>query len=126
MALLISLLFSFRGRIGRGDSPGRCYLVSGRGGPNAARRLQAVATERDGFRLAELDLELRGEGELAGRRQHGLPAFRVARLPDDRDLLVEARADLGRLMAREGGLGGPVLAPAVEAALARFGPAGVI
>ena len=122
----LAQLHQLRGRIGRGDSPGRCYLVSGRGGPNAARRLQAVATERDGFRLAELDLELRGEGELAGRRQHGLPAFRVARLPDDRDLLVEARADLGRLMAREGGLGGPVLAPAVEAALARFGPAGVI
>ena len=98
----------------------------GRGGPAAARRLEAVADERDGFRLAELDLRLRGEGELAGRRQHGLPRFRVARLPEHGDLLATARTDLHRIMSREGGLEGPVLEPSVEAAMDRFGPAGVI
>ena len=122
----LAQLHQLRGRIGRGEAPGRCFLVRGRGGQSAVRRLDAVAAERDGFTLAELDLELRGEGELAGRRQHGLPRFRVARLPEDRDLLVEARSDLERIREREGGLSGPILAPAVEAAMARFGPAGVI
>lgn len=122
----LAQLHQLRGRVGRGDAAGRCFLVFGRGGQNAARRLEAVATERDGFRLAELDLELRGEGELAGRRQHGLPRFRVATLPDDGDLLARARRDLDRISHREGGLSGPVLAPSVEAAMARFGPAGVI
>lgn len=122
----LAQLHQLRGRIGRGDAAGRCFLVFGRGGSNAARRLEAVATERDGFRLAELDLELRGEGELAGRRQHGLPRFRVARLPEDGDLLATARRDLERIATREGGLSGAVLGPAVESAMARFGPAGVI
>lgn len=122
----LAQLHQLRGRIGRGQAAGRCYLVAGRGGPNAARRLEAVAAERDGFRLAELDLELRGEGELAGRRQHGLPRFRVARLPEDGELLATARSDLDRIRDREGGLTGPVLGPSVEAAMARFGPAGVV
>lgn len=122
----LAQLHQLRGRIGRGGDPARCFLVMGRGGQAAARRLEAVAAERDGFRLAELDLELRGEGELAGRRQHGLPRFRVARLPDDGDLLTTARADLHRIMVREGGLDTPVLEPSVISALDRFGPAGVI
>ena len=57
-----------------------------------ARRLEAVAAERDGFRLAEVDLTLRGEGDVLGTRQHGLPEFRVARLPEDAELLERARA----------------------------------
>ena len=122
----LAQLHQLRGRVGRGVAGGRCYLVSGRGGANAARRLEAVATESDGFRLAELDLELRGEGELAGRRQHGLPRFKVARLPEHGELLVTARQDLERIISAEGGLSGPVMAPAIEAALERFGPAGVI
>ncbi|MDX6723162.1 MAG: ATP-dependent helicase RecG, partial [Solirubrobacteraceae bacterium] len=47
---------------------------------------------RDGFRLAEIDLELRGEGELTGTRQSGLQRFRFARLPDDADVLERAHA----------------------------------
>ena len=54
-------------------------------------RLEAIAGERDGFRLAEIDLELRGAGDVLGTRQHGLPEFRVARLPEDAELLVRAR-----------------------------------
>lgn len=122
----LAQLHQLRGRIGRGDAAGRCFLVTGRAGAASARRLEAVAEESDGFRLAELDLELRGEGELAGRRQHGLPRFRVARLPEDAELLIRAREDLRRIDSREGGLSGAILAPAVEAAMARFGPAGVI
>ena len=58
----------------------------------ARHRLEAVAAERDGFRLAEVDLTLRGEGDVLGTRQHGLPEFRVARLPEDAELLELARA----------------------------------
>ena len=49
----------------------------------ARRRLEAIGAERDGFKLAEVDLALRGEGEILGTRQHGLPRFRVAELPED-------------------------------------------
>ena len=60
------------------------------------RRLEAIATERDGFELAEVDLTLRGEGEILGTRQHGLPRFRVAELPEDAPLLAAARAEVHR------------------------------
>ena len=57
----------------------------------AAAAPRAIANERDGFRLAEVDLELRGAGDVLGTRQHGLPEFRVARLPEDAELLTRAR-----------------------------------
>ena len=60
----------------------------------ARRRLEAIEEERDGFKLAEVDLALRGEGEILGTRQHGLPRFRVAELPDDVALLIEARREV--------------------------------
>jgi ATP-dependent DNA helicase RecG len=84
----ISQLHQLRGRIGRGKHRSLCLLF----GPKGARRLTALAEHRDGFELAEIDLELRGEGELAGTRQHGAQAFRVARLPEDADLLDRARS----------------------------------
>jgi ATP-dependent DNA helicase RecG len=56
-----------------------------------------MASTSDGFRLAELDLEMRGEGEVAGTRQHGLPRFRVASLPRDIELLEAARQDLATM-----------------------------
>ena len=54
--------------------------------------MRALAEHRDGFKLAEIDLELRGEGEIVGTRQHGLAEFAVARLPRDAELLDRARA----------------------------------
>ena len=83
----ISQLHQLRGRIGRGPHDSLCLLF----GPKESPRLQALAQHRDGFRLAEIDLELRGEGELAGVRQSGMAAFRFARLPEDADLLDRAR-----------------------------------
>src|SRR3954452_10007457 len=77
-----------RGRIGRGEHPGLCILF----GDPKLPRLEALAGERDGFKLAEIDLELRGAGDVLGTRQHGLPEFKVARLPEDTELLVRARA----------------------------------
>jgi ATP-dependent DNA helicase RecG len=83
----ISQLHQLRGRIGRGAHPGLCLVF----GPKESPRLRGLAAHRDGFRLAEIDLELRGEGELTGTRQSGVAQFRFAQLPEDVDLLARAR-----------------------------------
>lgn len=97
----LSQLHQLRGRIGRGVHGGSCLLFSENTGARAAKRLGALASTSDGFRLAELDLEMRGEGEVAGTRQHGLPRFRVAVLPRDIELLETARQDLASMDALE-------------------------
>jgi ATP-dependent DNA helicase RecG len=83
----ISQLHQLRGRIGRGQHASLCLLFGAKGSP----RLKALADHTDGFRLAEIDLDLRGEGELVGTRQSGLAQFRVAELPRDAELLELAR-----------------------------------
>jgi ATP-dependent DNA helicase RecG len=87
----ISQLHQLRGRVGRGAHDSYCLLFSETRSELASRRLEAVESERDGFRLAEIDLALRGEGELLGTKQSGLPEFKVARLPEDYPLLERAR-----------------------------------
>ena len=82
----ISQLHQLRGRIGRGEHPSVCLLF----GPKGSARLRALAEHTDGFELAEIDLDLRGEGEMLGVRQSGLAQFRVARLPGDGELLRRA------------------------------------
>ncbi len=83
----ISQLHQLRGRIGRGSHESVCVLF----GPKESARLRALRDHGDGFKLAEIDLELRGEGEMLGTRQSGLAQFRVARLPEDAELLDGAR-----------------------------------
>jgi ATP-dependent DNA helicase RecG len=90
----LSQLHQLRGRVGRGGHPSLCVLF----GDPRLPRLEAVASERDGFRLAEIDLELRGAGDVLGTRQSGLPEFRVARLPEDTELLVLARRRADELL----------------------------
>lgn len=121
----LAQLHQLRGRVGRGSHGGACFLMYGGSGPGAARRLAAVAGEADGFLLSEIDLTLRGEGEITGTRQHGLPRFRVAELPRDADLLEQARADLEDLLERHETLDSPALAPLSELAGVRFGPEGI-
>ncbi len=99
----LSQLHQLRGRIGRGGHASVCLLF----GPKASRRLKALAEHTDGFRLAELDLELRGEGELTGTRQSGLARFRFARLPDDADVLARAHARAGELLSEDPALERP-------------------
>jgi ATP-dependent DNA helicase RecG len=90
----ISQLHQLRGRIGRGEHASLCLLF----GPKGSARLRALASHSDGFELAEIDLDLRGEGELVGTRQHGLAQFLVAELPRDAELLERARGLAARLM----------------------------
>jgi ATP-dependent DNA helicase RecG len=89
----ISQLHQLRGRIGRGEHASLCLLF----GPKGSARLRALEGNTDGFRLAEIDLELRGEGELVGVRQSGLAQFRVAELPRDRELQERARMRAERI-----------------------------
>jgi ATP-dependent DNA helicase RecG len=113
----ISQLHQLRGRIGRGEHPSVCLLC----GPRGARRLRALAEHRDGFALAEIDLQLRGEGELAGMRQHGSAEPRVARLPQDAALLERARRWAKQLLAADPALEAPEHALLGEALERAFG-----
>ncbi|MCL4230181.1 MAG: ATP-dependent DNA helicase RecG [Dehalococcoidia bacterium] len=99
----LSQLHQFRGRVGRSDLQSYCMLFSTEEdpGPDARERLQAMVETTDGFKLAEVDLEMRGEGEAWGRVQSGANAMlRVARLTD-RDLLYRARAMAERVLERD-------------------------
>jgi ATP-dependent DNA helicase RecG len=82
----ISQLHQLRGRIGRGQHASLCLLF----GRKDAVRLQALERESDGFALAEIDLQLRGQGELAGTRQSGEAMFRFAEFPRDNELMERA------------------------------------
>jgi ATP-dependent DNA helicase RecG len=76
----------------------------------------------DGFRIAEADLQLRGPGEFFGTRQSGLPEFRVARLPQDQELLERARLIADDLMRYDPMLAEPQHALLRDAVIDRFGP----
>ncbi|MBD0280822.1 MAG: ATP-dependent DNA helicase RecG [Thermoleophilaceae bacterium] len=113
----LSQLHQLRGRVGRGAHRSLCILF---GDPKLAR-LEAIAHERDGFRLAEIDLELRGAGDVLGTRQHGLPELRVARLPEDTEMLVRARDRADALLRADPRLERPEHVLLREAVVARFG-----
>ncbi len=113
----ISQLHQLRGRIGRGEHESICILF----GDPSLPRLRAVVKERDGFKLAEIDLRLRGAGEVLGTRQHGIPEFKVARLPEDIALLERARTRAGDVLAADPRLELPENALLREATVARFG-----
>jgi ATP-dependent DNA helicase RecG len=102
----ISQLHQLRGRVGRGEHPSLCLLF----GPKDSARLRALAKHGDGFELAEIDLELRGEGELTGTRQSGLARFDFARLPEDADVLERAHARAAALLHDDPELDAPELA----------------
>jgi ATP-dependent DNA helicase RecG len=91
----LAQLHQLRGRVGRGGEQSYCLLVSRSKDEltdTAVRRLEAMVATTDGFELAEVDLELRGSGELLGQRQSGLSDLRFARVLRDRALLERARA----------------------------------
>jgi ATP-dependent DNA helicase RecG len=117
----VSQLHQLRGRVGRGEHASQCMLFAAEAGGLGRRRLKAVAKERDGFKLAEIDLSLRGEGEILGTRQSGLPRFAVASLPEDAETLIAARDEVLALLARHGSLADPALGPLLDAARRRFG-----
>ncbi|MYC28606.1 MAG: ATP-dependent DNA helicase RecG [Chloroflexi bacterium] len=114
----LSQLHQFRGRVGRGEHRSYCILMSDDPSESARERLKALENNRDGFQLAEIDLELRGPGDFFGTRQSGLPNLRMARL-SDRDLLEIARREAAAIIESD-----PELArdehAALSAQVARF------
>jgi ATP-dependent DNA helicase RecG len=86
----LAQLHQLRGRVGRGKDQGYCYLVLSDSRP-PSRRLRALESSSDGFKLAELDLELRGPGAIYGTSQHGQLDLRIAKLTDTK-LIASARA----------------------------------
>ncbi|MDF2461565.1 MAG: hypothetical protein K0S68_968 [Candidatus Saccharibacteria bacterium] len=78
----LAALHQLRGRIGRGAFPSHCFLIAESKSPGTAERLKALERSQDGFRLAQIDLELRGPGQIYGRRQHGDLDLQLADIGD--------------------------------------------
>ncbi|MGY5811579.1 ATP-dependent DNA helicase RecG [Rhizobium sp. LEGMi198b] len=98
----LAQLHQLRGRVGRGDEASTCILLyKGPLGETGHARLSIMRDTEDGFRIAEEDLKLRGEGELLGTRQSGTPGFRIASLEAHADLLEIARKDAAYLIERD-------------------------
>ncbi|GEP11456.1 ATP-dependent DNA helicase RecG [Methylobacterium gnaphalii] len=98
----LAQLHQLRGRVGRGSKPSSCLLLyRGPLGQVAKARLEMMRETEDGFRIAEEDLRLRGEGEVLGTRQSGAAAFRLARIESDGDLLEAARDDARLIVERD-------------------------
>jgi ATP-dependent DNA helicase RecG len=97
----IAQLHQLRGRVGRGRDPSWCYLLSANDTPEAEVRLSAMERTTDGFELAEVDLELRGEGTILGARQKGRSDLKLAKLLSDRPLVVHARTMAEELVAED-------------------------
>jgi ATP-dependent DNA helicase RecG len=87
----IAQLHQLRGRVGRSSDRSWCYLLGAGSGPDSEIRLGSLEKSTDGFELAEVDLEVRGEGTILGTRQKGMTDLRLASLRRDRDLVAEAR-----------------------------------
>jgi len=117
----LSQLHQLRGRVGRGPWKSYCILLTaGKLGEDAERRVQAMVQTNDGFRIAEVDLRLRGPGEFFGTRQSGLPEFRVADLLRDAALLEDARRDARAIIAADPELGATEHRGLRDALLARW------
>jgi len=117
----LSQLHQLRGRVGRGEWKSYCILLtSGRLTEEAQRRIDAMTSTNDGFRIAEVDLELRGPGEFFGTRQSGLPEFQAADLLRDTSLLEEARREATAIVARDRELSEPAHRALRAALLARW------
>lgn len=93
----LSQLHQFRGRVGRGKDQSYCYLFTTKS--YTGERLKAMERTNDGFELSEIDLELRGPGEVYGVRQSGVPEFKIADIKD-LELVSEIRADIEEWMGK--------------------------
>jgi ATP-dependent DNA helicase RecG len=101
----LAQLHQLRGRIGRGHEKSTCLMLYRAPlGEFAKARLAIMRETEDGFRIAEEDLRLRGEGDVLGTRQSGMPGFRAARIDAHRDLIQAARDDAALVLAQDPGL----------------------
>ncbi len=117
----LSQLHQLRGRISRGRHAGFCTAFAEPTNDQSRQRLEAFISTTDGFKLAELDFNLRGPGELFGTRQHGLPPFRIADLQRDIQPLEQARADAATLLEQDAALSQPQHTRLRRMVLKRYG-----
>merc|ERR1712185_546169 len=111
----LAQLHQLRGRVGRGAAASHCVLINGSSNPQARQRLDVLVRSQDGFEIAEMDLRLRGPGQVLGTRQSGLPDLALASLADDAAVLDDARAEAIRILETDPGLNDhPVLLRLLE------------
>lgn len=104
----LSQLHQLRGRVGRGEHKSYCVLLLGYAvSEEAVRRADVIVGTHDGFKIAEADLEIRGPGEFLGRRQSGLPGFKMANLVRDLHILQDARHAAIEVLKRDPALAEP-------------------
>ncbi|HWR53235.1 MAG TPA: ATP-dependent DNA helicase RecG, partial [Bryobacteraceae bacterium] len=96
----LSQLHQLRGRVGRGADQSYCVLITGKLNDTGRERIRAMVDSSDGFKIAEMDLKLRGPGEFFGTKQSGLPVFRMASLVRDQEILEIARGEAEQLISR--------------------------
>ena len=99
----LAALHQLRGRIGRGQHASYCFLVAEAKGKATVERIKALEKSQDGFRLAQIDLEIRGPGQIYGRAQHGTLDLQLADIGDVK-LLAEVRASASAFIARDGAM----------------------
>jgi ATP-dependent DNA helicase RecG len=97
----LSQLHQLRGRVGRGQHKSYCLLISGGKTPDTMQRLNVLEQSQDGFFISEMDLRLRGPGEVLGSRQSGLPDFALASLVEDQEVLVLAREAAEQILIQD-------------------------
>jgi ATP-dependent DNA helicase RecG len=97
----LSQLHQLRGRVGRGDHAGTCVLIADPATEEGKARVAAMVATNDGFRLAEEDLRLRGQGTVFGARQSGMADLRLADILKDFDELITARREAFALVDRD-------------------------
>jgi ATP-dependent DNA helicase RecG len=97
----LAQLHQLRGRVGRGADASHCLLIDGSGQATARQRLEVLAGSSDGFEIAEMDLRLRGPGQVLGTRQSGLPDLALASLSEDGPLLEQARSEARRILSED-------------------------
>lgn len=117
----LAQLHQLRGRVGRGEYDGEVLLFADPKTSEGRDRMAAFIETSDGFELAERDLKLRGEGQILGQRQHGLPELRLASVVQDIDLVEMARGDAQRIVMADPALSDPRNAAMCEAVKRTFG-----
>lgn len=97
----LAQLHQLRGRVGRGAKQSYCILVANPKGENGVKRMQIMTSSTDGFEISQKDLEMRGPGEFFGKKQSGVPEFKVADIVEDEHTLETARYEAANLLIEE-------------------------
>lgn len=98
----LAQLHQLRGRVGRGAKQSYCLLVADPKGENGVKRMQIMTSSTDGFEISQKDLEMRGPGEFFGKKQSGIPEFKVADIVEDEQVLETARYEAANVLVDEG------------------------